>query len=731
MTHHSSTRGVTSSGPLRAAFSAAAALALLASSPACGIDSFRLSGGDRDDAGVGDAGVLDDGGNPIVDARPIDAPIDACVPDTEVCDDGVDNDCDTMVDEFNSDDDPSNCGACGNVCSRIKAAGTCNTGACEYECLPGFYDLDGDLLDPLGNGCEYGPCIITAALDDVCNLADEDCDGVVDEDVDLLGDADNCSMCGNVCTAINADPFCNSGVCDFTCLDGYLDTVPNIAGCEYQCPVYPPVAETCNNLDEDCDTIVDEGAGTGAACTDPGYETYGDTGECAFGTEICEFGAPRCVGYVRPEPEACDSLDNDCDGASDEDFDFQNDVNHCGGCTACALPNAIPDCNAGSCEILACLPGYVNSDGNTATGCNYMCTPSGPEVCDGVDNDCDEQVDENLTPPSGLCRNLGTCAGTMPVCGQLPCDPTSPVTWRCIYSGSPEADACGAIPLQEALCDYQDGDCDGVTDETFPLEGTACDDGNIGACQGTGSFICDPMDPTQITCDITNPGQMPGAEVCNDIDDDCNGLVDDGAPDDMVPVMDPMGVTFWIYTYEASRPDANIVSAGSAEHRSCSRPDALPWRNVSWIQAEAACAAAGYRLCTEDEWELSCAGPMNNAYPYGDTYDPYACNGVDYDFDCVQPNDDIALPTGTAYGCPTPPVDSLCVSDFGVYDMSGNVKEWTATQVSAGPPATYRVRGGAYDNIAQGLTCQLDFISLQETSLFPNLGFRCCSDTAP
>jgi len=61
-----------------------------------------------------------------------------------------------------------------------------------------------------------------------------------------------------------------------------------------------------------------------------------------------------------------------------------------------------------------------------------------------------------------------------------------------------------------------------------------------------------------------------------------------------------------------------------------------------------------------------------------------------------------------------------------VFDMSGNLKEWTGTEVDTD---AYRVRGGSYDNVKQGLTCEFDFIAFDEDVEFPNLGFRCCSAT--
>jgi formylglycine-generating enzyme required for sulfatase activity len=116
-------------------------------------------------------------------------------------------------------------------------------------------------------------------------------------------------------------------------------------------------------------------------------------------------------------------------------------------------------------------------------------------------------------------------------------------------------------------------------------------------------------------------------------------------------------------------------------------------------------------------------------YPYGDIYEPESCNGADYDHDCTLPDNDEALPTGTSYGCP-PPADTLCISDWSVIDMSGNLMEWTATQVSSSP-VYYRIRGGAYNNVEGALTCQFAFFSAEPTFHYEDLGFRCCADTLP
>jgi len=691
-------------------------------SAACNLNPYTLGGG----AGGEDAPI--DGGRDgaVVDGAAgrdaaQDAPPDACIGFPEVCNE-ADDDCDGMSDEGISLDSPANCGRCGNRCDQPNTAGTCVDRQCHYECLPGFVDTD---HDP-SNGCDYR---CTPTGDELCDLADNDCDTLVDENLDLDSDEDNCGRCGNRCLVVHATPECRSGVCGYTqCDPGYADVIEAIPGCEYRCPVDPPLAtEECNAIDDDCDGAVDELpiVGLGDPCTDPGFESIGDTGACELGRRECRSGVPTCVGYVRPAAEACNLVDDDCDGVPDAvEFNFESDPRHCGGCAPCALDHAIPSCAAGRCTIAACQSGYVDFDRDPGNGCEYPCTRTGPEVCDGVDNDCDHLIDtadSDLIRPANFCDGDGACAGTQPTCGPNACG--AGVGWRCAYGGGVETDGCGRPLLQESRCDRVDGDCDGRTDESFAALGAICSDDGIGACQGTGTIACTAAG-TGVECRITDPGGAPTSEVCNDLDDDCDGDLDEDAPDAVVEVT--RGAThFWIYTYEASRPDATGSDEGIAEHRACSRSDALPWRGVSWTDAAAACAAAGKRLCSEDEWQLACEGPLGLSYPYGDAYDPDACNGRDLDPICATPADDgdYPLPTGTAYGCP--PAASSCRSAFGAYDLSGNLREWTSTLVGS---VAYRVRGGGYDNVAQGLTCDLSFIAIEPDASFPNLGFRCCAD---
>jgi len=113
------------------------------------------------------------------------------------------------------------------------------------------------------------------------------------------------------------------------------------------------------------------------------------TGQCRLGGWVCTAGTLVCAGAVTPQLEVCDGKDNDCDGSVDEDFDLQTDPRHCGSCDhICAYTNGIGLCSKGQCQMGPCQTGWANADGNPNNGCEYACTPDGPEVCDGKDNDC-------------------------------------------------------------------------------------------------------------------------------------------------------------------------------------------------------------------------------------------------------------------------------------------------------------------------------------------------------
>lgn len=401
--------------------------------------------------------------------------------------------------------------------------------------------------------------------------------------------------------------------------------------------------------------------------------------------------------------------------------DLLNDVNNCGACdNRCMLPSAFPKCVEGACVVDTCIAGTYDVDGDAKTGCEYTCPVPvlGPEQCNGIDDDCDGKVDSadpDLEPPANLCTMTpGTpCAATTVACN-------GSAGWSCVYPPEVEV-VSGFVRTTETRCDGIDGNCDGTIDEWFQDLGTTCKDSALGQCVDMGVIICDPQNPGKTICDLTAPPAPlpPQPELCNGIDDDCDGFVDEDIDPmafdmDLVPGSNP---PVYVDRYEASRPDATMQSAGIRETVSCSKAGVLPWTGGSYAEAEAACAArgAGFRLCTAVELEAACSGGMGMLYPYGMMYDSLACHGVDDPGAMNQ-----AQPTGNS---------AMCMAMGGSFDLSGNVTEWTSTQtnMASAPDRIFQLHGGSYLSPQLGLSCTMELPArAAEQTLLPNIGFRCC-----
>ena len=142
------------------------------------------------------------------------------------------------------------------------------------------------------------------------------------------------------------------------------------------------------------------------------------------------------------------------------------------------------------------------------------------------------------------------------------------------------------------------------------------------------------------------------------------------------------------------------------------KPGQLPKIAAAFSEADASCKKDGKRLCTEDEWEKTCRGPKNLRFPYGDNFDPDACNTQD-----KQTNPRKITVVG---------IFGTCKSGYGVFDLSGNAAEWTTSPFEAGA-ADRAVKGGSASRPGFDDRCS-SRRRLAAGSHDVNVGFRCCAD---
>lgn len=208
--------------------------------------------------------------------------------------------------------------------------------------------------------------------------------------------------------------------------------------------------------------------------------------------------------------------------------------------------------------------------------------------------------------------------------------------------------------------------------------------------------------------------------------------------------MAAIGGTFCIDQYEASvveisgkqtKAHSPYKGVDGLKVKAVSKKGVVPQAHISKEQAESACKNAGKRLCTDDEWVAACRGKKPTLYPYGNDHKPGRCNDAGVSsfnryygqaggpapqsaFTWANMNDErlnqlknTVAKTGGF---------SKCKNAYQVYDMVGNLHEWTAA-------ASGTFRGGYYlDTKINGEGCNYKTSAHGAKYHDYSTGFRCC-----
>ena len=575
----------------------------------------------------------------------------------EVCD-GEDNDCDGALPLIEVDNDSDGVTECNGDCDDTDIAispfafEVCNgvDDNCEGTIDEGF-DADGDTYTICANDCDDTDASINPGATEVCNLVDDDCDSTIDEGFDV--DGDGYTSCGDDCDDTNAsiNPL-GTEVCDGVdddC-DGTIDNGFDLDGdgytsCGGDCDdadaaTYPTATELCDGIDNDCDGIV-----PGVEVDDDG-DSFTDCGGDCDDTDIAIYPGAA---------EACNALDDDCDGTADFSTSagtaatpigtnsFTGSSRIRGDVITVAAASYLDSMGFEITAAAGTTVTFAVWEGPTLTGSKSMVTSNEVVITDparhfepsgflgvvlvpgtyyavGVHVSASEtmtyhydgvllgSIGAGVTTESGLAYGVSSLPDPL----NHSSTPTSyNMTFDLTAVSEADGDADGYLgcaddcddassainPLATEVCNSIDEDCDGQTDNGFDADGDS-----YTSCGGD--------------CDDTDASVSPlGTETCNGVDDNCDGTIDDGFDVDND-------------TYTTCAGDCNdadpTVNPGVAE--ACNAVD------------DDCDGAVDEGFDVDNDSYTTCNGDCDDTDPLINPLGTEACDGVDEDCDGVIDN---------------------------------------------------------------------------------------------
>jgi Stigma-specific protein, Stig1 len=350
----------------------------------------------------------------------------------DICSAGLENCAGSCVDLGTS---VAHCGACGSGCALPNAIPSCVGGACDVdECWTGSADCDGiasngceaDVeADPsncgaCGEVCQSGehasPACGSAKCSVMCDAGFADCDGVADNgcETSLFNDSANCGACGNDCGGY----VCVAGACGSECLGG-------LTSCEGTCTDIQSDPANCGGCGSVCDLSGAEATCVGGSCK---------IASCDAGFDDCDGSvANGCETPVSNDEENCGSCGNSC----------AYGIECTGG--ACSSPGIL--CGPVTCPDpqLCCSSGggmggsYACFDPNVQTCSGELVECDDPSDCGAGEVCCSDVV----FGTSGATCSTG-CSGTILCAQSLDCSPSAP--YCCPSGGMVESNVCGITP---------------------------------------------------------------------------------------------------------------------------------------------------------------------------------------------------------------------------------------------------------------------------------------------